>query len=1161
LSTLQRRSLAFHWRGNLAVVLGVAVATAILTGALLVGDSMQASLRSIAIDRLGPIDDALVSNRFLRAELPGELAATEAFAASFDRAVPAILLSGSVSHAASTALVGRTNVYAVNRGFWSLVHGSSAPQADGRGVVLNRSLADELGAAPGDDVLLRVGQPTGISPETLLGRRDRTAAGARLTVEAVIPDDGMASFSLRPDQRSARNAFIPLDFAQRWLDQAGRINAILVSRAAGSPLSFDGAAELQRILENQATLADFELRLRVDSERRYVSLESDRFLIEPPIEAAARTTADELEIGTTSILAYLANAIALEGVAEASRDGAEFARDATHEAARRAVPYSTVAGVSSTGPSGATFTSLDGNTIRAIDQGTIVINDWVAAQIGAKSGGRIRLEYYAVGPFGELQTRQALFDLAAIVRMDGTARDAGWTPEYPGVTDVDTIAAWDPPFPVDLDRVTDADETYWQQHRATPKAFVSLVDAQRLWAPDADRFGRLTAVRFYAAADADVDNLATRVEQQLLRRTPLEALGLRFQPVKQRALEAAKGSTDFSGLFIGFSLFLIASALMLVALLFRLNAERRAAEIGLLEAVGFAPGKVAGLMLVEGAVLVLIGGLIGLLGAAGFAWLMLEGLRSWWLPAVQTSLLRLHVGTASMSIGYVSSIVVALGAVRWSMRGMARLPVHVLMAGAVGASDSRNATATGGAPGTPGRTASIVALIAVVSAAASIAAPALTDALDQSIAFFACGAATLVAALAGLSRWMQKPDTRIVHRPGFRAVPMLGIRNISRHRGRSLLTVGLVGSATFVIAAIEAFRIDVDPNATDRHSGTGGFTLLAEAAVPIHRDLNTRSGRLALGVADDDLHAKLTVVPFRLREGEETSCLNLYKPSAPRILGATRTMIDRGGFSFSTWEKGGDSVNENPWALLDKPLPDGAVPVIGDEAAVLWQLHSGLGKDLSITDERGRTVRLRFVALLKGSALQSELIIAEADFTDLFPSESGYRFFLIDTPADQAAAVTRSLEQILSTYGFDVSSTTRRLVDFSAVQNTYLSTFQTLGGLGLMLGTLGLAAVLLRNVWERRSELALLRALGFSPRALGWLVLSENTALVVAGLLCGAIPAAIAALPHILGRAVTLPWASLGLTLLGVLVVGVAGGAVALMPALRTPLLNALRTE
>ena len=55
--------------------------------------------------------------------------------------------------------------------------------------------------------------------------------------------------------------------------------------------------------------------------------------------------------------------------------------------------------------------------------------------------------------------------------------------------------------------------------------------------------------------------------------------------------------------------------------------------------------------------------------------------------------------------------------------------------------------------------------------------------------------------------------------------------------------------------------------------------------------------------------------------------------------------------------------------------------------------------------------------------------------------------------------ITTLLESTLSDYGLDVVDTQQRLAGFLAIQNTYLSTFQMLGALGLLLGTAGLAVV------------------------------------------------------------------------------------------------------
>ena len=68
--TLIRRSLRFHARGHLGVVLGAAIGSAALIGALVVGDSVRESLTDMALRRLGSIHFALdAQDRLFQASL------------------------------------------------------------------------------------------------------------------------------------------------------------------------------------------------------------------------------------------------------------------------------------------------------------------------------------------------------------------------------------------------------------------------------------------------------------------------------------------------------------------------------------------------------------------------------------------------------------------------------------------------------------------------------------------------------------------------------------------------------------------------------------------------------------------------------------------------------------------------------------------------------------------------------------------------------------------------------------------------------------------------------------------------------------------------------------------------------------------------------------
>jgi putative ABC transport system permease protein len=224
-------------------------------------------------------------------------------------------------------------------------------------------------------------------------------------------------------------------------------------------------------------------------------------------------------------------------------------------------------------------------------------------------------------------------------------------------------------------------------------------------------------------------------------------------------------------------------------------------------------------------------------------------------------------------------------------------------------------------------------------------------------------------------------------------------------------------------------------------------------------------------------------------------------------------------------------------------------------------LHKKVGDEIVIQPESGKPVRLRISATLRDSVFQSEIVVREADFLKAFPEQQGFRMFLVEAPSGDLAALTALMEDRLKDHGLDLQSTVDRLNEYHRVENAYLSTFQSLGGLGLLLGTVGLGAVLLRNVLERRKELALLRAVGYQPGQLASMVLAENVLLLVFGLAAGAFCAALAIAPALSERAGKLPLPALAMMLAAVAITGLASSMFAVWAAMKSPLLASLRSE
>jgi len=1210
------RSLVHHWRINLAVALGVAAATAVLTGALLVGDSVRGSLKRLTLERLGSIDEVLVTDGFFRVELADELSADAGFRQHFDSATPAILFpQGTVekpgvdrsSRATQVVVVGCTDA------FWDLGEPGARPKqlpAAGE-IVLNAPLAEDLGVAEGDEVVLRLPKSNQVPADSPLGRKtDRIRSLAGLKVVDVIPADSLGRFNLRASQTTPRNAYVAIETLEDALDQEGRVNAILVDGKFELPLGEEELEEVRKALSGalQPTLADYGFSIRrirrtfqePGSDREdeiydYFSLTTDRMLFEPAAGLAAQRAFPDSN--GQAVFTYLANSIEKVDPALGSDvQNSIFAADrpaisktlsprklnsvrlSLDAKPSTGIPYSLVSALDSTSELGPLFAD-DGQPLGSLTDDDIVLNSWAVADLQAKPGDRIRLAFFEPETVhGEPREQFAEFKLRAIVpltepstpyRRRQSARfdqrptpvnDPDLTPEVEGITDEESIDKWETPFKLER-AIRKEDDEYWKNHRTTPKAFVSLSAGRKLWS---SRFGDATSFRIPAPGDLAVggereDAFVRQLEQKFLAelRPEQAAFGFSFIPVKQRGLDASSGNTPFDVLFLLLSFFVISAALMLVALLFCLGVERRAGEVGTLLAVGFRRGQAGRLLIAEGALIAAVGGLLGVAVGIGYAWLMLAGLRTWWIGAIVTPFLILYMTPTSLIIGYVSGVVVSVLTIAWSLRRTKRISVTRLLAGE--ASEERELVY---------RTNARWVIAAVVLLAGSIGLAVAATRLGgqaQAGAFVGSGTLMLVALLVVI-----RSRLRASRRMGLLSAGIsfagLALRNGARNPGRSTMTIGLMAVASFLIVAMSAFRL----RPTDE--GVGGFDLMAESTEPIFVNLNSSEGRKE-ALSDDDMAALegCTVLSLRMKPGDDASCNNLYQAAQPRVLGVTEQMIrhfdDPNVQSFGWAGSAAETEAEetNPWRLLARKdkADDDAVPVVIDKETAMYslKLYKGIGEEFDVTYEGSEPIRFRVVGLLDLGILHGSLLVSEDELVERFPDVSGYRYFLIQSPPDKTDQVAAILEDRLGDQGFDATRALDRLEDLQAIQNTYLSTFQSLGALGLLLGTFGLATVQVRNVVERRSELALMRAAGFRHRRLAELVMLENIALLVGGLMTGFFAAMIAVLPHMVGGDASVPLLEPSVMLGIVLVVGVLSSLFPVRATLRAPLVSALRGD
>jgi hypothetical protein len=725
--------LTYYWRTNVALALGFAAVVATLGGALLVGDSVRASLTRLAEQRLGRTQAVLTASNPFREDLASELGGA-----------PLLALEGSASAGEGGRRANKVQVYGVDQRFWSL--NGLAGSDD---VSVSPALARALGVEPNGTVLVRVEKPSAIPRESLHGRKDDASRTLRLRVAGVRPPEQLGEFSLRLQQGPVRTVFVPLARLQRELGVRGRVN----TAAFGHAVSSDG-------LRHAVTLDDLGVRIR-DS-----GIETASTIVSDGLMRAVRS----VDPNARPVFSYLANSIAV---------------------ADRETPYSLV-------------TAVDAALMPIADNG-IVLNEWAARDLHGSPGQIVTMAYYVWTDSGSLATRGAEFVLERIVPISGFAADRNLAPEYPGITEAKSLHDWDPPFPMDLRLIRPVDEDYWNRYRTTPKAFIAYETGRKLWST---RFGGATSVRLSEIQANFAERLRAAID-------PRDA-GMALMDVRAAGREASRGSTDFGEYFAYFSFFVLVSALILAGLLFRLSVEQRARDVGTLRAMGWPAGRVAAVLISEGAVVAVIGCVLGAAGAAGYCGLVLYGLRTWWQGAVGTTALRLTISPSSLAIAAIAGFMMALGVMAWALRSLGRRSPRNLMSGAVTPELRRSA-----------RTRSKwIAAGSAVLGIGLLAAGAL-GLVPTAAGFFGGASLLLAGALVGIGTALGGTKHAVLALDRYATLWKLGARSAAHRPGRATAGIALIASATFLIAGLDAFR-QGEASVSDPKSGTGGFAFVGE---------------------------------------------------------------------------------------------------------------------------------------------------------------------------------------------------------------------------------------------------------------------------------------------------------------------------------------------
>ena len=317
------------------------------------------------------------------------------------------------------------------------------------------------------------------------------------------------------------------------------------------------------------------------------------------------------------------------------------------------------------------------------------------------------------------------------------------------------------------------------------------------------------------------------------------------------------------------------------------------------------------------------------------------------------------------------------------------------------------------------------------------------------------------------------------------------------------MVVGMLATGAFLVIGAGAFHQKPAQDPLLRESGTGGFSHLLSSSLPIYDDLLGEEARELFDLKPEILEG-VTLVPLRALQGDDASCLNLNQSSSPPLYGVPLHSME-GRFKFV----------EGDWSSLEQKMEPRTYPALIDQNTLMWSLKKKVGDRLTYLDEQGKAFDVQIAAVVSGSFLQGGLYICENHWLKNYPSRGGYQHFWFSAYKEQQEHGVRHLKDRLFHYGLEAQATTQRLDKLKNVENTYLSIFQGLGGLGVILGTLGLLIVILRNLWECRAEQAILRAIGYTSSRLKALAWQENIKWVNWGLCIGSGAGLLSLLPAV----------------------------------------------
>jgi len=781
-------NLLYYIRKNLLLALGVAISGAVLTGALVVGDSVEYSLNRIVEHRLGGITHVLkAGDRYFTKELSHRVGSRLQIPVS-----SMLLQEGSAVADGGARRINHIQVLGVEPSFDRLAGlDDYYSRLSGDSVIINLNLANRLSVQAGDDLLLRIEKASLIPLNAPFVSDAESIVTLRATVKDVAGDQELGRFNLKVSQTAPFNIFISLNRLEEMMDFSGRINVMLFQDAGQEGGEGPGSGEIWTAVKEQFSIADAGLKLKELEEPGQLEITSERVFIDDVLSAALfEAGAGEGIPDPEGILTYFVNRF---------------------ESGSGSTPYSFV----STLPS------------EMLSPGEMIINEWLADDLKAAAGDTLQLNYFVVGPLRELTDTTAPFVVRSVVPLKGRFGDGSLMPDLPGLSDAGNCRDWDTGVPISLESIRDKDEDYWDDYGGTPKAFISVEQGKELWK---NRFGTYTSFR-YTMMDADA------LESSLKEKIDPVLLGFTLEATRNRGYEAAGGGVDFSQLFSGLSFFLLLAAVILIVLLFLLNIESRNEQLRILVVMGIPLRSIRRITLGESMLVALAGSVAGVLLSVLYNKLVFIAMNGVWSSMVRTDMMLMDIRPATLLTGLLTTLLIAFLAMWFPLNRKLNRHFRAYRRAEPG-KKTRSVTSSR-------KPYFWLFIVTGSSALALIVSQLIRMEVVNVPVFFSAGGLLLLSAVLFFYWYLSR---NVMDKKGVMDLHLLSMKNARRNLTRSMSIVILFAIGAFLVITTGSNRKDLFSNSEDADSGTGGFLYFAESTAPVLKQLNHPDVRYEFGL-------------------------------------------------------------------------------------------------------------------------------------------------------------------------------------------------------------------------------------------------------------------------------------------------------------------------